>query len=77
MSRKVEEPYFIEVESNGCSHCAAGRTWGVVGPDGVMGGRSFADEDDASELAEALNEAYWAGRAALAASAPASTPEEG
>jgi hypothetical protein len=57
-----EEPYFIEVDTNGCGHCGAGRTWLVVGPDGYGGSQSFEDEEDAAHLAQILNDAYWMGR---------------
>lgn len=63
---KPEDPYFIEVDSNGCSHCGAGRTWCVVGPDGMASSTSYEDEDEASKLAERLNEAYWHGVGAAA-----------
>lgn len=56
-----ENPYFIEVDTNGCSTCGHGRTWIVIGPDGYGGSASYEDEDDATSLADALNEAYWSG----------------
>lgn len=59
-----EEPYFVEVDLNGCAECGAGRHWTVVGPDGVAIGRSFADEEFTSSLADDLNAAYFAGRSA-------------
>jgi hypothetical protein len=34
----ADDPYFVEVDSNGCSHCGAGRTYCVIGPDGVASG---------------------------------------
>ena len=56
-----EDPYFIEVDTNGCAHCGARRTWTIVGPDDVAIGRSFEDEESASDLAEDMNRAYWQG----------------
>ena len=61
---KVDAPYFIEVCENGCSKCGADRTWDVIGPDGVALSQSYHDEEDASWLAEQLNDAYFAGRVA-------------
>jgi len=58
----TEDPYFITVDTNGCGHCGEGRTWAIVGPDGVMGGTSFEDEDEAADLVELLNDAYCQGR---------------
>ena len=58
---KQEEPYFVEVDENGCSHCGAGRTYTVIGPDGVAFGQSWESEDDASGMAEILNEAFYRG----------------
>lgn len=60
---KVEAPYSVSVDTNGCGHCGAGRTWMVVGPDGYGGGQSFGDEEDAEALADQLNEAFYQGQA--------------
>lgn len=57
-----EEPYFVEVDNNGCSKCGAGRTWVVVNPDGYAGGTSYGLEEDAQDLAEDLNIAFNRGR---------------
>ncbi len=57
-----DDPYFIEVDHNGCSCCGAERTWIVVGPDGRGSSTSFESEDDASDLAENLNIAFHLGR---------------
>lgn len=65
----TEDPYFITVDTNGCGHCGEGRTWAIVGPDGAMGGTSFEDEDQAADLAELLNDAYWQGKGSAEAEA--------
>lgn len=57
-----DEPYFVEVDNNGCEKCGAGKTWTVVGPDGVAQGQSFENVEDAEALADALNGAFFAGR---------------
>lgn len=56
-----EDPYFTEVDNNGCSHCGSGRTWNVIGPDGVALSTSYEDEDAAIDLADMLNEAFARG----------------
>lgn len=56
-----EQPYFVEVDSNGCERCHSGKTWTVVGPDGDQQSQSFDNEEDAEYLADALNEAYALG----------------
>ena len=56
-----DEPYFIEIDQNGCPHCGAGRTWCVIRPDGVALGQAFGEEEDAAYLAESLNIAYHIG----------------
>lgn len=65
MSEQGKEPYFVEVNNDGCSRCGHDRTWTVVGPDGVALGQSWVDEDDAQDVADWLNEAYEAGRGAI------------
>ena len=57
-----EDPYFIEVDNQGCSKCRAGRTWVVIDPDGYGGGTSYELIGDAEELAEDLNQAYNRGK---------------
>jgi hypothetical protein len=58
----ANEPYFVEVDQNGCERCGHGKTWTVVGPDGVAHSQSFDDVEDAESLADALNGAFFAGR---------------
>jgi len=53
-----ENPYFVEVDDNGCSKCGAGRNWVVVDPDGTRGGTSYGLQEDADDLAEDLNRAF-------------------
>lgn len=62
MAPPREEPYFVEVNTNGCGTCGAGRTWLVIGPDDYAGSQTFSDEEDADALAESLNAAYASGR---------------
>lgn len=62
MTTKIEDPYFVEVDANGCGHCGAGRQWTVVGPDGVAIGQSFEDEEIADDIASYMNQAYWVGK---------------
>jgi hypothetical protein len=57
-----DEPYFIEVDSGGCERCAGGKTWTVIGPDGVAIGQSWEDEDHAADVADLMNQAFWQGR---------------
>jgi len=57
-----DDAYFIEVERNGCERCGHGKTWVVVGPDGVAGSVSYEDSSEAQDMADALNEAFWHGR---------------
>jgi hypothetical protein len=56
-----DEPFFVEVDVNGCERCGHGKQWTVVGPDGVQIGQSFEDEELASEIAEYMNQGYRAG----------------
>lgn len=51
-------PYHVEVDDNGCDHCSQGRTWTVVGPDGIAEGVSYGDRESADDLADAMNRAY-------------------
>lgn len=57
-----EQPFFVEVDDNGCPECSSGRTYLVVGPDGVASSTSYSDDADAAHLAESLCDAYWQGR---------------
>ena len=59
---KEELPYFVELDTLGCSKCGAGKMWRVVGPDGVSYSVTYADEEDADSLCDMLNDAYSAGR---------------
>lgn len=57
----ANDPYFVEVDVNGCERCGAGKTWTVVGPDGVAAGTSWKYVSDAEDFAEALNDAFYKG----------------
>ncbi len=56
------DAYFIEVDTNGCPTCGKGKTWSVVGPNGMASSTSYEDEEDAQNQADQLNEAFWHGR---------------
>lgn len=60
--KPIEEPYFVELDTNGCIHCGHGRMWRIVGPDGSALSISYADDEDATWLAEQLNTAYEVGK---------------
>lgn len=60
-----ENAYFVEVDDNGCPKCGAGRTYRVIGPDGMGSSTSYADVDDAEHEADILNEAFERGESAL------------
>lgn len=62
-----DDPYFVEVDQNGCAHCSAGRTYGIIGPGGVALGQTWDDEEPAQELAGHLNAAFDAGRQSVSA----------
>lgn len=55
---REDGPYRPEIDQPSCDHCGRGATWHVVGPNNVADGRSWENEDDAEDLAAALNEAY-------------------
>src|SRR5271170_3559645 len=57
-----ENPYFVEVDNNGCPGCWHGRSWVVVDPDGSNTGTSYGSEEDAGDLAQDLNRAFNRGR---------------
>ncbi len=59
--RPNDEPFFVEVEKNGCELCGHGKQWTVVGPDGVAIGQSFEDEELAADIAEYMNQGFHAG----------------
>jgi hypothetical protein len=62
MSDEEKDPYYIEVDHNGCACCGSERTWIVVGPDGRGSSTSYGSEDDAADLAEDLNIAFNLGK---------------
>jgi hypothetical protein len=57
--------YVVEVENEGCVHCGHGKQWIVVDPDGIGGGTTYGDEEDAIEIAEMLTDAFEAGTQTL------------
>jgi len=65
----MNEPYFVEVETNPCPHCHKGRTWTIIGPDGGCAvGKSWDSDsgddcpEEAEVICEALNSAYATGQ---------------
>lgn len=58
-----DQPYFIEVDTNGCDKCGHDRTWCIVGPDPdeQATSASYGDEDEAQHICDALNDAYYRG----------------
>ncbi len=60
------DPYIVEVDSGGCEHCAQGKSWTVVGPDGVAMGVSYDEESEANFLASMMNLAYETGLLSVA-----------
>lgn len=56
-----QQPYFVEVDRNGCPKCGAGRMWTVIGPDGAAIGESWSAEEPAQDMADEKNDAYDAG----------------
>lgn len=62
--RSAPQPFRVEVDHGGCEHCAAGKTWTVVGPDDVALSRSYEESDEAEYLCNELNDAYAFGFAA-------------
>ena len=65
----MTEPYTVVVENLGCPHCNRGRTWTVLGPDGVAGSTSYEDVADAHSEAAMKNAAYHKGQEAALPSA--------
>lgn len=74
-TNKLDEPYFIEVDNNGCT-CGSGRTWTIIDPDGVATGQSWGDEDEAAYICELINDAYHRGQANVAVSPVSNNPKE-
>lgn len=56
-----EDPYFVEVEANGCLVCGAAQTWAVIGPDGAASSVAWTDKEDADHFAECMNDAFYRG----------------
>jgi hypothetical protein len=62
MAEDEKEAYRVEIDVSGCPKCGHGAYWDVIGPDDVALATSYADKEDAIEIAEILNMAYEAGR---------------
>jgi hypothetical protein len=62
-NKAIKPAFAVEKDdSRACRDCGHGTHWEVVGPGDVALGRSFGDEEDATEWAELLSLAYEAGR---------------
>jgi hypothetical protein len=59
---RMSEAYRVEVDTEGCKHCAGGRMWTIVGSDGVAIGSSWGDQEFASDIADLMNMAFDAGK---------------
>lgn len=64
----MSDAYVVEQDDAGCSLCIHGRSYNIVGPDGVALGRSWEDADEVAQLADLLNTAFNKGRQSAAAS---------
>lgn len=65
-----KQPYWVELESQECSHCGAGSFWIVVhieNGEEVAGSTSYGDKETAEDIADLQNAAYACGKAALEA----------
>jgi hypothetical protein len=64
---ELEEPYTVEQTEeqteSGCEHCGAGKMWLIIDPDGIAGGTSYGDKEEADDLAQELNRAFHLGQA--------------
>jgi hypothetical protein len=70
------DAYFVEQADAGCERCCAGRTYAIVGPDGVGLGRTWDDADEAAVLAASLTEAFNLGKDSIRSETPASSNPE-
>ena len=66
MSKKKEEPYFVEVDQTDCQQCGAGATYTIVGPDtyalGMTWTKEAFEEGTVDKICEWLNDAYYLGQ---------------
>lgn len=65
--------YQVEVENNGCEHCGNGKSW-VIMANGIAGGTSYSNPDEAQELCELLNNAFKAGIVSMEPVVASATP---
>ena len=68
--------YRVEREKKGCTSCGFGKTFIIVGPDGIGGSTTFEDRSDAEDLADLLNIAHDHGHAAASRELPVHVREE-
>ena len=68
--------YNVEREKMGCTSCGFGKTFIIVGPDGIGGSTTFEDRSDAEDLADLLNIAHDHGHAAASRELPVHVREE-
>lgn len=71
----LSDAYRVDIDEDGCKHCRAGRTWCVVGPDGIAFGVSYRDRNDAADLADMLNIAYAMGADSKSNAPPPVNPD--
>jgi hypothetical protein len=57
----MENPYQVELNSEGCPHCGNDRLWDVVGPNETALSESYGDKEHAEYIADILNDAYALG----------------
>jgi hypothetical protein len=53
--------YKVIVDTEGCAECRGKRTWCILDPTETASATSYGNEDEATEICELMNEAYWAG----------------
>lgn len=58
-------PYKTIPDDAGCDTCSAGKSFSVIGTDGVMLGTPWAEREDVEEVCELLNEAYSQGQLSI------------
>lgn len=66
----MSDAYTVAQDDAGCATCFHGRTYNIVGPDGVAFGQSWGDADEVAVLTDMLNDAFKKGQAARPTEAP-------
>lgn len=60
--KKPKPEYKVVIDDKGCPTCHYDRSWMVVNSDGIGGGTSYLDLDDAEELCADMNAAFERGK---------------